>query len=112
MAKLEAFHPETFYSDEDLVVLDFSNSSIKPADDDLANLEPLDTLESLILIGAPITDAGLVHLKGLKKLRYVILTGDAVTSEGVDELQRALPKLSITYPPGHFPRPSRPAGRR
>jgi hypothetical protein len=42
-----------------------------------------------------VTDAGLVHLKGLTKLIELALNGTQVTDTGVEELERALPKLWI-----------------
>jgi hypothetical protein len=42
-----------------------SLSGTKITDDELALLEPLTKLQTLILTSTPITDAGLVHLEGL-----------------------------------------------
>ncbi len=44
-----------------------------------------------------VTDAGLVHLKHLAKLRVIWLTGPGVTDAGVKKLQGALPSASIHY---------------
>jgi len=49
------------------------------------------------IFGTKITDAGLVHLKGLKKLRYLTLVGSNATQAGVDDLQRSLPDLEIDF---------------
>ncbi len=47
-------------------------------------------------IGGPnVTDVGLVHLKGLRSLRSLDLSGTKVTDAGVADLQRALPNLEI-----------------
>ena len=41
------------------------------------------------------TDAGLEHLKELKQLKYLNLSGTNVTDDGVQDLQKALPSLRI-----------------
>jgi hypothetical protein len=46
-------------------------------------------------MGNRVTDAGLVHLKGRKKLSYLDLKLTQVTNAGVKELQQALPSLKI-----------------
>ncbi len=47
------------------------------------------------LAGTQVADAGLVHLKGLTKLKRLSLQGSQVTRAGVAELKKALPKCSI-----------------
>jgi hypothetical protein len=42
-----------------------------------------------------VTDAGLVHLKGLTKLEKLVLSGTMVTDAGAKDLQAALPKCKI-----------------
>ncbi|MFP6900231.1 MAG: hypothetical protein VCA36_04775, partial [Opitutales bacterium] len=42
-----------------------------------------------------VTDKGLEHLVGLKKLRRLYLWQSEVTDEGVDKLQKALPGLNV-----------------
>ena len=42
-----------------------------------------------------VTDAGLVHLKGLTGLKDLGLYGTKVTNAGVAELKKALPKCKI-----------------
>ena len=42
----------------------------------------------LILSGTQVTDAGLVHLQGLKKLGGLILTDTQITDAGLVHLQR------------------------
>jgi len=46
---------------------------------------------------AQVTDAGLVHLKGLTNLETLVLDETQVTSAGVAELQKALPKCKIHH---------------
>jgi hypothetical protein len=46
-------------------------------------------------VGPRLSDAGLVHLKGLTNLSYLQLDGTQVTDAGVKELTRALPSLRI-----------------
>ena len=41
------------------------------------------------------TDAGLAHLAGVKKLGGVALDGTCVTAEGIAGLQKTHPKLNI-----------------
>jgi len=49
----------------------------------------------LELRGTEITDAGLVHLTGLTKLQWLHLRNTRVTDAGVNELKKALPKVTI-----------------
>ena len=53
-------------------------------------------LSSLYLWGTQVTDAGLVHLKGLTNLICLELAEARGTDAGVAELQRALPNCKIT----------------
>ena len=48
----------------------------------------------LCLNDTQVTDAGLVQLKGLTKLRQLFLQDTQVTDAGVKDLQQALPKPS------------------
>ncbi|MEK6239056.1 MAG: hypothetical protein N2C14_30440 [Planctomycetales bacterium] len=52
-------------------------------------------LKELDLDETGITDAGLTHLKGLKNLRKLGIRRTQVTSEGVADLQKALPTCEI-----------------
>ncbi len=65
-------------------------------DEMLASLTQFRRLMILDLSGTRITDAGLVHLRGLTDLRDLDVRRTAVTAEGVSELQRALPHLHAT----------------
>ena len=49
-----------------------------------------------MLASTRVTDAGLLHLKGLKNLTKLDLRNDQVTQAGMNELKQALPSLSIT----------------
>ena len=44
-----------------------------------------------------VSDAGLVHLKGLLKLRHLYLFNTNVTDAGIQKLQQALPNCGITH---------------
>lgn len=50
-------------------------------------------LDGLSLNGPRITDAGLVHLETLPKLKNLWLRGTAITDEGYRRLQAALPQV-------------------
>ena len=56
-------------------------------------------LERLGLINTTVTDAGLEHVKGLPKLKYLTLWGTKVTDSGVKKLQQALPNCKIYWEP-------------
>ena len=55
------------------------------------NLEELTKLRALDLSGTAITDAGLVHIKGMTSLTWLDLRRTKVTDAGRAELQKALP---------------------
>ncbi len=44
-----------------------------------------------------ITDAGLVHLEGLRSLQALLLGGTQTTGAGVAKLQKALTECDITH---------------
>jgi len=67
---------------------------------DSASISPLSQrlLFEMFLIGWPersLSDAELVHLKGLIKLETLDLSGTAITGAGVADLQKALPNCKI-----------------
>jgi hypothetical protein len=47
--------------------------------------------------GKQFTDDSLDHLKGVSKLRYLVLNNTGVTDAGVAELKRSLPNLRIMF---------------
>jgi len=57
-------------------------------------MERFPSLDTLGLKGPKVTDAGLMHLKGLKQLRVLILRDTLVTGKGKSDLLQALPDLS------------------
>ena len=63
----------------------------------LVHLKGLARLEKLDLTNTQITDAGLVHLKGLTKLQRLNFWDTQVTYEGVKKLQKALPNCEINH---------------
>ena len=54
-------------------------------------------LEILSFWDKQITDAGLVHLRGMTHLEELVLIDTKVTAEGVKKLQAALPNCKIDY---------------
>ena len=62
----------------------------------LVHLKGLINLKRLILADTQITDAGLVHLRGLKRLQELEVSNTRVTDTALRELQRALPNLRIS----------------
>ena len=61
----------------------------------LVHLRGLTRLQILTLNKTQLTDAGLQHLSGLTNLLRLDLTGTQVTDAGVAELQKALPEVQI-----------------
>lgn len=64
----------------------------------MKQLQNLTSLEWLSLSRTNITDAGLQYLSGLTNLKWLNLNKTWVTAEGVRDLQRSLPKISLTGP--------------
>ena len=61
----------------------------------LIHLKGMTKLVNLHLDGTSITDAGLVHLKELTNLKALYISETQVTDVGIAELQKALPKCTI-----------------
>jgi internalin A len=64
-------------------------------DPGLAHLKSLPLLQIVALEDTAITDAELVHLKALTQLQELNLKGTKVTETGIQELQKALPKVKV-----------------
>jgi hypothetical protein len=67
-------------------------------DDDLQGLDAVPDLRELNLLGVNLTDAGLDHLRGLRRLEALEIVGwrqSQFTAAGVAKLQRALPNCKI-----------------
>jgi hypothetical protein len=56
-------------------------------------MEAFPYLETLVLQGPKVTDAGLMHLGGLNQIKRLVLIETLVTGKGKSELLRALPNL-------------------
>jgi hypothetical protein len=67
----------------------------KVGDAGLAHLKGLKKLRGLVLIGRPVTDAGLAHVREIPNLGYVDLTQTKATPAGVADLKKARPKLKV-----------------
>jgi hypothetical protein len=61
----------------------------------LEHLKGMSKLQSLSLVGTPVTDAGLANLKALRELRVLEIKGTEVTEAGVAELKKSLPDLAV-----------------
>ena len=57
-------------------------------------------LKAVVLQGPGITDAGLVHLETLTGLETLSIRNTRVTSQGIEQLQSALPDCTISRTPG------------
>jgi hypothetical protein len=53
-------------------------------------------LRRLILDGTSMTDAGLEHLRGLKRLEYVRV-GKRVTAQGIRDFQSHVPNAKVVH---------------
>jgi len=62
-------------------------SKRKVTDADLLHLKGMTDLKQLVLLGTTVTDAGLAHLKGLKKLENLNLAATKVTDAGLVHLK-------------------------
>lgn len=83
----------------DLATGHFTQKS-KATDADLAIFETLRDVTSLELGGNPgITDAGLIHLAGLNRLRTLYLYRTEVVGPGLQHLPRNLESLSLQFAP-------------
>jgi hypothetical protein len=62
---------------------------------ELAQIGTFKQLGVLFLAGTKVTDAGLVSLQRLDKLRYLEVRGTLVTESGIADLKQKLPKLEV-----------------
>ena len=68
----------------------------KITDAGLVHIKGLTKLQTLDLRGTRITDAGLLHLKAMTRLRSLLLLGTTkITGAGVADLQKSLPNCKI-----------------
>ncbi len=68
-------------------------------DNDLRLVGKLTQVDTLALNDTKVTNAGLQHLSGMQRLRFVHLQRcPGVTARGVNELQAALPNCQIVFP--------------
>lgn len=90
----ESFYPTlSQYPKLQRLHLDFSNVS----DADLAVLSQLPELRYLNLYSTQITDQGIPALIACKSLEKIFLSYTKITPQGMNQLQSALPDLSIIY---------------
>ncbi|OHB82278.1 MAG: hypothetical protein A2V98_25770 [Planctomycetes bacterium RBG_16_64_12] len=73
--------------DEAGQVVSLDLSKIRVTDAGLVHLKGLKRLQFLFLNGTQVTDAGLAHLEGLANLNLIDLTGTQVTDAGLDNLR-------------------------
>ena len=69
----------------------------KGGDEKLSLIADLKSLRYLMLHGAPVTDAGLVHLHDMKQLIQLQVYGTNATPEGAVKLREALPNTEIHF---------------
>ncbi len=79
----------------DRPVIHVTLSGPKVTDAGLVHLKGLTSLERLDLHDTQVSDAGLVNLKGLTSLQTLFLDGNQVTDAGVKELRAALPNCRM-----------------
>lgn len=68
-------------------------------DEAIPHIRPLKTLQSLHLDGSLITDACITNLGLMTGLRMLSVGNTLMTPEGIQQLQRELPKCKIKYEP-------------
>jgi len=73
--------------DKNKAVVSVDLTSVQVTDAGLVHLKGLTKLEKLHLDGTRVTDAGLIHLKGLTSLDNLSLTGTDVTDAGLVHLE-------------------------
>lgn len=79
---------------DDLTYLNFNRSQI--TDVGLAQLLPLaNKLESLDIRSTSVSDDGIAHLKRLPRLTLLRLEDSAISTDGIDEIRKALPSCKL-----------------
>ena len=97
IAVLEEFGAKIKRNEQGEVVR-VSLADTKITDAGLVHLKGLTELQSLSMggVGSQITDAGLVHLKGLSSLQTLDLRFTQITDQGIADLKKALPNCKIS----------------
>ncbi len=71
--------------------------SAEVTDAGLVHLRKMKRLHTLILGGTKVTDAGVVHLEKMTSLKSLDLENTKLTQAGIDRLQSVLPNCTISY---------------
>ncbi|MGH7138792.1 MAG: DUF4240 domain-containing protein [Pirellulales bacterium] len=74
-----------------------ANSGPPINDDGLELLRHLPALEKVFLAKSQVTDRGLRHIRGLKKLKYLDLRDTKISGEALAKLLQALPNCEIRH---------------
>ena len=92
------------FGDDDMLAIgqlkgieDLALNETRVSDAGLVHLVGLRRLRHLALEDTDISDAGIVHLKKLKQLEGLATSGTRITPAGVAELRRALPNTYIDH---------------
>lgn len=75
--------------------LGFRNCEVTDAG--LVHLKDLRKLEWLYLNDTAVTDEGLLHLQGLAQLRFLSVVNTSVTKAGIDRLHHSRPNVRIRH---------------
>ncbi|HUY89571.1 MAG TPA: hypothetical protein VMV10_12625 [Pirellulales bacterium] len=75
------------------------NPDITFDDRGLMALGKLKTVDDVLIMNVPVTDAGLMHLASCVRLRRLALVGTSVSASGVAALQAKLPHCEIYFSP-------------
>ena len=104
IAAIEKLGGEVGYDEEspDRSIATVRLTGTKVTDAHLVHLKGLTSLGNLELRDTQITDAGLEHLKGMTSLRDLHLWNTRVTDDGVKKLQEALPNCRARLGTDHF----------
>lgn len=78
---------------DDIVEVDFNYGHV--TDDGLVHVRGLHRLRWISLFNSQVTDKSLVHLYGLTDLETVVLRGTSVSKDGEERLKEALPNVQV-----------------